>query len=356
MIAGRLGRLRRALFGDPVATAISLAILAAVAFTLPPLIRWALLNARFAPDAAACDALDHAGACWGVVTEKYRLILLGRYPQDEAWRPVVTSLLMGGGWLAGAAGVLRGRTLAALLGLAPLAAAALLAGGVGGLAEVPAERWGGLPLTLLITATGLAGALPLGIAIAYGRRARLPVLRGLLTAAVELARGIPLVAVLFMASFLLPLLLPEGTGPGMLGRVLIAIVLVAAAYLSEIVRGGLQALPTGQRDAATALGLTPWQIERSIVLPQVLRAVAPSLANSAIALFKDSALVTVVSLYELTGALGLALAGDPQWRAYQLEAYIFLAAIYWAGCALLARLAVRIGAPPEAGPGPGPRP
>lgn len=350
MSGSRWSHLRRTVFGDPLNTALTLFILAALALTLPPLLRWALLAARFAPDAAACDALDHAGACWGVVTEKYRLILLGRYPLEESWRPVLAALLIGGGWLAGAAGWLRGWVLAALLGLAPLLAAALLGGGFAGLVAVPAERWGGLPLTLLITATGLAGALPLGIALAYGRRSRLPVLRGLIGAAVELARGIPLVAVLFMASFLLPLLLPDGAGPGMLGRVLIAIVLVAAAYLSEIVRGGLQALPAGQREAAAALGLTPWQIERHVVLPQVLRAVAPSLANSAIALFKDSALVTVVSLYELTGALGLALSGDPQWRAYQLEAYVFLAAIYWSGCALLARLASRLGAVPGVPP------
>ena len=206
------------------------------------------------------------------------------------------------------------------------------------LERVPTELWGGLPLTLLLTTVGMAGALPLGIAVAYGRRSRLPVLRGILTGYVELARGIPLVAALFVASFLLPLFFPDGMALDMLWRVLIAIVLFAAAYLSEIIRGGLQAIPPGQLDAAAALGFTPWQAQRHVVLPQVLGAVAPSLANSAIALFKDTSLVTVVSLYELTGSLGLALAGDPQWRPFYLEAWLFLAAIYWLGCALLARL------------------
>jgi general L-amino acid transport system permease protein len=178
-------------------------VLAALVLWLPPLVRWALLDARFAPDIAACEALDHRGACWGVVAEKARFILLGRYPADDAWRPILAAGLIAGSWLgwrpAGCAG------LAPALALAPLVAMPLLGGGVGGLESVPTELWGGLPLTLLLTAAGMAGALPLGIAVAYGRRSSLPVLRGLLTAYVELARGIPLIAALFVASFLLPL-------------------------------------------------------------------------------------------------------------------------------------------------------
>jgi general L-amino acid transport system permease protein len=334
MISSRL----RQLFGDPLNAMLSLGVLAVALVCLPPLIRWGLVNAVFQPDPAACEAVQGQGACWGVVTEKARFILLGRYPAEALWRPLLAAGLIAGSWLVAAFARLSGGKLAGLLALAPLAALALLGGGFAGLDSVPTELWGGLPLTLLLTTAGMAGALPLGVAVAYGRRSQLPVLRGILTGYVELARGIPLVAALFVASFLLPLFFPDGMALDMLWRVLIAIVLFAAAYLSEIIRGGLQAIPPGQLDAAAALGFTPWQAQRHVVLPQVLGAVAPSLANSAIALFKDTSLVTIVSLYELTGSLGLALAGDPQWRPFYLEAWIFLAATYWVGCALLARL------------------
>lgn len=337
-----LAPIRRRLFGDALSTALTLLVVAAALVALPPLLRWAVLNAEFRPDAVACTALDHAGACWGVVAEKARFILLGRYPGDESWRPITAAGLIVASWLAVAFGRIGGRTALLALALPPIVAVLLLGGGLAGLAPVPTELWGGLPLTLLLTAGGMAGALPLGIAVAYGRRSQLPVLRGLLTAYVELARGIPLIAALFVASFLLPLFFPDGVALDMLWRVLIAIVLFAAAYLSEIIRGGLQAIRPGQLDAAAALGLSAWQTQRWIVLPQVLRAAAPSLANSAIALFKDTSLVTVVSLYELTGSLGLALAGDGEWRPFYLEAWLFLAAIYWLGCALLARISAAI--------------
>ena len=238
----RLDALRRRFFGDIVNTGLTLLVLAALMLWLPPLLEWAVLNARFAPDIAACEALDHRGACWGVVAEKARFILLGRYPADEAWRSILAAGLIAGSWLGVATGVLRGRSVIPALALPPLVAITLLGGGLGGLQSVPTELWGGLPLTLLLTAAGMAGALPLGIAVAYGRRSSLPVLRGLLTAYVELARGIPLIAALFVASFLLPLFFPDGVALDMLWRVLIAIVLFAAAYLSEIIRGGLQAL------------------------------------------------------------------------------------------------------------------
>ncbi|MDD3353538.1 amino acid ABC transporter permease [Zoogloea sp.] len=337
-----IARLRRSLFCDALQTLLTLLSLGCIALVLPPLFQWGLLNAHFSPDVAACEALQGRGACWGVVAEKARFILLGRYPDELAWRPMLASGLILGGWLAGAQGWLRGTRLLVALTLPPFLAVALLGGGFAGLTPVLTENWGGLPLTLLLTGVGMATALPLGMAIAYGRRSGLPVVEGLLTAYVELCRGIPLVAALFVASFLLPLLLPDSLGLGMLERVLLAIVLFASAYVSEILRGGLQAFPQGQQDAAAALGLGRWQIQRWIVLPQVLRHVSPSLANSAISLFKDTSLVTVVSLYELTGSLGLALAGDAQWRPFYLEAWLFIAALYWLGCLLLARISRRL--------------
>jgi general L-amino acid transport system permease protein len=335
--------LRTNLFPDVFNTALTVLVFALVLAYLPPLLRWALLDAHFPPDAVACAASQKSGACWGVIVEKYRFILLGRYPADASWRPVLASLLAIGTLLFAALGWLRGAISAALaLLIMPLLCIALMAGGVLGLAVVPSELWGGLPLTLLLTVAGMLGALPLGIVTAYGRRSELPTLRWLLTAYVELVRGIPLVSILFVAAFLFPLFFPSGVSLDMLYRVMIAIVLFAAAYLSETLRGGLQAMPAGQLEAAAALGMSTWQIQRHIVLPQVLKAVAPSLANSAIALFKETSLVTVVSLYELTGSLGLTMSGDPQWRPYFLEAYLFLAAIYWLGCFTLSSWSNRL--------------
>ena len=281
---------------------------------------------------------EHAGELL-LVMEHVQGAPLGAWLRQNParpWRPVLAAGLIAGSWLAAACGGLRGRALLLALLLPPLLAPPLLAGGFAGLTSVPTELWGGLPLTLLLTGAGMAGALPIGIAVAYGRRSSLPLLRGLLTAYVELARGIPLVAALFIASFLLPLFFPQGVAVDMLWRVLIAIVLFAAAYLSEIVRGGLQAFPAGQVDAASALGFSPWQTQRWIVLPQVLRAVAPSLANSAIALFKDTSLVTIVSLYDLTGAVQLAL-GDADWRKFFIEGQLFAAAIYFVACFAMSR-------------------
>jgi general L-amino acid transport system permease protein len=184
---------------------------------------------------------------------------------------------------------------------------------------------------------GMLLAFPLAILVALGRLSRLPLLRTLCAAYVELVRGVPLISVLFLASFLFPIILPQGLSIDVLLRVQAGIVLFAAAYLSETIRGGLLAIPAGQHDAAAALGLGRWQAMRWIILPQALRAVIPSMMNSAVSVFKDTSLVTVVSLYELTGSLSLALAGDPEWRSFQLEGYLFIGLIYWIGCHAMSR-------------------
>jgi len=218
----------------------------------------------------------------------------------------------------------------------------LMHGGVAGLSVVPTELWGGLPLTLLLATLGIVLAYPLAIAVALGRRSEWPALRSLCTVYIELVRGVPLISVLFMASFMFPLLLPVGQSPDVLLRVLVGITLFAAAYLAEIVRGGLQSLPRGQSDAGLALGLSGWQLQRYVVLPQALAAVLPGIMNSFIAIFKDTSLVTIVSMYELTGALSLALNADAQWRPFKLEGYLFIAAIYFVGCLAMSRYSLWI--------------
>lgn len=336
------GWLRRNLFAGWASGLATLLVVAAAVSLLPGFLEWAVLRAEVRPDAAACRALEGSGACWGVIAEKWRPILFGRYPYDEQWRPAAAMLALLALLCLAGIGRLRGKRLAAagLLGLA--AFVLLMRGGVLGLMPVETDHWGGLALTLLLAGAGMAGAFPLGVLLALGRRSALPAVRAACSSYIELMRGIPLVPALFMAAFLFPLFLPRAWGGDVLLRVLLAIVLVAAAYLAEVVRGGLQAVPDGQREAAAALGLGYWQTQQQVLLPQALRAALPALVSSAIGIFKDVSLVTVVSLYELTGSLTLALGGDAEWRPFYLEGYLFVGLIYWLGCFALSHLGRRL--------------
>jgi general L-amino acid transport system permease protein len=189
---------------------------------------------------------------------------------------------------------------------------------------------------VLLTLVGMSASIPLGIVLALGRRSSLPLARSISSVYVELVRGVPLITVLFVASFVFPLILPQGVRLSVLGRVCIAITLFQAAYLAEVVRGGLQALPRGQHEAAASLGLDFWQTQAKVILPQALVLVIPSFVNSLLSTFMDTSLVTVVSMYDLTGSLRLAL-GDPQWRNFFLEGYLFVAAVYFACCLAMSR-------------------
>lgn len=328
---------RRELFGSPCKSVATLLLSGLLAWALVVAWRWGVLHAVWAPDAARCQQARGIGACWGVVAEKHRILLFGRYPYEAQWRAALASgLLVAMLVLSGWRRCWRPALLPAWLVVIALVLA-LMRGGWAGLAPVSTELWGGLPLTLLLSVLGIVLAYPLAIVVALGRRSGTPALSSLCAAYIELVRGVPLISVLFMASFMFPLLLPPGRSPDVLLRVLAGIVLFAAAYLAETVRGGLQSVPRGQGEAAHALGLSRWQTQRHVVLPQALAAVVPGLLNSFIAIFKDTSLVTIVSLYELTGALSLALNADPDWRPFKLEGYLFVAAIYFVGCHAMSR-------------------
>lgn len=334
---GAVAWVRRELFGSGVSALTTLALLAWALWTLPGVFDWLVWRAVWHADADACQAARGLGACWGVVTEKHRLILFGRYPLEEQWRPLLaTGLLL---VLVIASGIRRLWTRWLLLAWVLVWAVffALMKGGVAGLTPVPTERWGGLPLTLMLTTLSIVLACPLAVLLALGRRSRMPAIRVLCGVVVELVRGVPLISVLFMASFLFPLFLPVGATPDVLLRVLLGISLFAAAYLAETVRAGLQSVAHGQLEAAASIGLGWWQTQRLVVLPQALGAVVPGLMNSFISIFKDSSLITIVSLYELTGSLGLALSGDPVWRPFMVEGYLFITAIYFVVCAAMSR-------------------
>jgi general L-amino acid transport system permease protein len=213
----------------------------------------------------------------------------------------------------------------------------LMWGGVFGLRFVPEDQWGGLPITLILATFGLVFAFPLSILVALGRRSReLPAVRVLCVLYVELIRGVPLVALLFMASVMFPLFLPNGIDVNALLRAQTAIILFAAAYLAEVVRGGLQALPKGQSEAAEALGLSWWQRTFLIILPQALRLVIPPLVNTFIGFFKDTSLVLIIGLFDLL-TMGKVALSDPPWQAFSTEVYLTLGVIYIAFCYSMSR-------------------
>lgn len=307
-------------------------LLAPVAWAL---VDWALFSAVFRPDLQACQQAAGQGACWGVVAEKWRVILFGRYPAAEQWRAgmvlVVWSILL----FATAARVFKPKTAFRLWAVVLSTSALLLYGGFAGMLTVPTALWGGLPLTLILSTVGFGVAFPLGLLLALGRQSTFAPVRSFCIAYIELLRALPLVTVLFLAAFVLPLWLPAvliEDGLDLFTRVLFTIALFSAAYLAEVLRGGLQAVPQGQAMAAKALGLNAFQRNVLVVLPQAIKACLPSLTNSFITLFKECSLVTIVALFELTGALTLALAGDVQWRSFYLEGYLFIALVYWTYC------------------------
>ena len=329
----------RACWSSPVSALVSALLLAVLLPALWVLFDWGMVQAVWRPDLAACEAARGSGACWGVIAEKHRIILWGRYPFEQQWRPMLASLIMVALVAHSARPSSWTRRLVGVWAMSALAVWVLMAGRLGslhltaiGLPPVATDLWGGLALTLMLAIVSIALAFPLSIALALGRRSELPVLKSICAGLIELVRGVPLVSVLFMASFMLPMLLPTGHSPDVLLRVLGALTLFLAAYLAEVVRGGLQGVPAGQGLAATALGLTPWQSHREVLLPQAIRHSLPSLVNHFIGLFKDTSLVTIVSLYELSGALSLALSGDADWRPYKIEAYVFIALIYFCFC------------------------
>lgn len=335
---------RANLFNSWLNTAVTLALLYLVVRWALGLFDWAVLNAVWSvpqtatgPDTSACREARGTGACWAVIGEKYRFILFGRYPYEEHWRPALVVVLFIGLYAVSAMRRFWRKELV-LVWLVTLGVVGVLMwGGVFGLSHVPQDAWGGLPITLILATFGLAFAFPLAVLVALGRRStEMPAVRALCVAYVELIRGVPLVTLLFMASVMFPLFMPVGLNPDKLLRAQVAFILFAAAYLAEVVRGGLQALPKGQYEAADALGLSYWKKMGFIILPQALRLVIPPLVNTFIGFFKDTSLVLIIGIFDLLTAGKVALA-EPAWQAYSTEVYLTLAAIYFAFCYTMAR-------------------
>ena len=331
--------MRENLFSSWLSTAVTVVLALLVAKAAWAFLQWGVINAVWwVPDSQsqACRALRGAGACWAVVTEKHRFILFGTYPYDQQWRPLLAILLFIGLYVV--SGTRRfWRKELFLIWIAALAAIGVLMwGGIFGLPFVLQERWGGLAVTLILATFGLAFGFPLGVLVALGRRSNLSAIRILCTVYVEMIRGVPLVSLLFMASVMLPLFLPDGLSIDKLLRAQIAIILFAGAYLAEVVRGGLQAVPRGQYDAADALGLGYWKKTGLIVLPQALPLVIPPLVNTFIGFFKDTSLVLIIGVFDLLTAAKTAVV-EPAWQGFSLEVFIAAGAIYFVFCLAMSR-------------------
>jgi len=336
---GLVAWLRANLFNSVFNTILTLVALGFLAATIPSILRWALIDAIWsAPNGQACRGAggQEGGACWAFIGEKLRFILFGRFPYAQQWRPLVVVVIVVALILLSCNRRLWGRLLVALWFAGLAALGVLMSGGILGLAYVDTSLWSGLPLTLILAVVGMVCAFPLGILLALGRRSRLPAVRAICVAYIELVRGVPLITVLFMASVMLPLFLPSGFTIDKLLRAQVAFILFAAAYLAEVIRGGLQAIPTGQIEAADALGLGYWQRTRLIVLPQALALVIPPLVNTFIGTFKDTSLVIIIGLFDLLGTVNAALA-DANWQGFYVEAYVVAAAIYWSFCFFMSR-------------------
>jgi general L-amino acid transport system permease protein len=333
-------RVRQGFFDGWLNGLTTLMIAWALLVTLPRLIHWAVIDAVwFTRDAADCRAA--AGACWAVVPEKWRVMFFGTFPYDEQWRGVlVVAIILA---LAVVSALRKFPARAVLAGWAGAMALVflLMSGGVLGLTPIATHQWSGLPLTLIMFVGTVAGGVPLGVMLALGRRSRMPVIKALCVGFIEIVRGLPLVTVLFMASLMIPLFLPEGFNFDNVLRAQIAMTLFFAAYAAEIVRGGLQVIGRGQYEAADAIGLTYRQKMARVILPQVARVVLPPMMNEIIRAFKNTTFIGIVGLFDVLRATSTAIQ-DPVWVRYSIEAYLFILLMYFAICFAMSKYSQRI--------------
>jgi general L-amino acid transport system permease protein len=326
---GVIGWVRANLFKDWLNSLLTILTLYLLWQVVPPVIRWAFIDSVWNTTGAVCRDAD--GACWSVITNNFRFIFFGFYPYDEQWRPLIAMLILFGllfysrdrnhwtkylgySWMAGLV----------VMGF-------LMKGGLFGLPSVESTKWGGLPLTLLLSIFGLTAAYPLGVVLALGRQSRMPAIKLLSVVYIELIRGVPLISLLFMGSIIFPLFLPEGITINKILRAQVAIILFTAAYIAEVVRGGLQGMSRGQYEAAESIGLNYYLTMRLVILPQALKIVIPPTVSILISAFKDTSLVVIIALFDLLKTSQTVLS-NPEWLGFSREAYIFVAILYFLGC------------------------
>jgi general L-amino acid transport system permease protein len=400
---GPIAWLRDNLFSSVSNTILTLIGLALIYFAVSGLFRFAILNATWiAKDGADCAPND--GACWPFIFAKFGQFMYGTYPFELRWRPKLVYLLAIAAlvplmfetlrdklrvlfWMTAAVAVSIAAKyafaaygsrftgfdemvdplyLVIILGVTgltvlleektgktpfaiffflifPVITILLLVGGFFGLEFVPTNLWGGLLVTLVVATTGIVAAFPLGVALALGRRSNMPIIKAASVGFIEFIRGVPLITVLFMSSVMLPLFLPPGWNVDKLVRALIMVALFSAAYLAETIRGGLQAIPRGQFEAADALGLNYRQKMSMIVLPQALKLVIPGIVGSFIGLFKDTSLVLIIGLFDLLGVVQKNMS-DAKWYAPTtvMTGYLFAGFVFWLFCFGMSRYSMSV--------------
>ncbi|MGI4837420.1 MAG: amino acid ABC transporter permease [Janthinobacterium lividum] len=330
-VFGPMAWMRNNLFDGWFNTLLTLVAVYLIYLIIPPLLEWAIFKASWVGTTQA--DCNKEGACWVFIIQRFGQFMYGYYPAEFRWRVDLTVVLaiIGVVPLFIAKVPKKGYYGLGFIILYPIIAYFLLHGGAFGLENVATSQWGGLMLTLVIAVVGIAGALPLGILLALGRRSNMPAVKVVCVTFIEFWRGVPLITVLFMSSVMLPLFLPEGMNFDKLLRALIGVILFQSAYVAEVVRGGMQAIPKGQYEAAAAMALGYWRTMGLVILPQALKMVIPGLVNTLIALFKDTSLVIIIGLFDLLNSVKQASA-DPKWLGMATEGYVFAALVFWIFC------------------------
>ncbi|WP_377288513.1 amino acid ABC transporter permease [Rhizobium sp. SG2393] len=352
--ASAFGWVRRNLFATPVDGALTIIAALAILWYLPPAIHWLFISAVWTgADRAACTTVvaggiqpeGWSGACWAYVGDRFVQFMFGSYPRDQLWRPLTVLVIA----VALLVPLLmpkvprKGLNAILLLVVMPVIAFFLLLGGSFGLSYVETSLWGGLMVTLILSFVGIVVSFPLGILLALGRRSQMPIMKTVCVAFIELIRGVPLITVLFMASVVLPLFLTPGNNIDKFLRALIGVSIFASAYMAEVIRGGLQAIPKGQYEAADALGLSYFHKMTFIILPQAIKLVIPGIVNTFIGMFKDTSLVAIISMYDLLGIVKASF-NDPTWGTpvTPLTGLIFAGFVFWIFCFGMSRYSLFI--------------
>lgn len=339
---GVVGWLKQNLFSGIFSSLLTILSILVLIWAIPPMLDWAFFSADF--EGATRDDCASSGACWALIGVRANQFFFGFYPPEELWRVYLCGLILILAILPVLFDKIPFRKLLFInTALLPITGFFLLSGTGAGedalLTTVETPQWGGLLLTLVIGVTGIVASFPIGIALALGRRSTMPVVRSMCVVFIEFVRGVPLITILFMSSVMLPLFLPEGVNFDKLLRALIGVALFSAAYMAEVIRGGLQAIPKGQYEAAAAMGLSFWKMMNLIILPQALRIVIPGIVNTFIGLFKDTSLVLIIGLFDLLG-IAKTVITHPNWLGLIYESYVFVGLIYWVFCFGMSRYSI----------------
>jgi general L-amino acid transport system permease protein len=317
------------LFSSPLNVLLTLFGFWLLYIIIPPLVQWLYVDATFVGTTRE-DCASNNGACWVFINAKMDMFMYGFYPQAERWR-INLGLGLFVAFLIALRFISNNKIKFALFNFYMVLACALVVGGVFGLEFVPTEKWGGLMLSIVVAAAGITLSFPIGIVVALGRQSQLPIIRSICITYVEFIRGVPLITILFMSSIILPLFFPEGITFDKLLRALIGIVLFQAAYVAEVIRGGLQSIPKGQYEAADAVGLSYWQKMGLVILPQALKVAIPNLVGVFISLLQDTTLVLIIGLFDLLAMVRIT-AADSNWLGMETEGYVFVTFVFWFFC------------------------